>query len=85
MIAGLVVLALIIYGIVSLIMIRSNTAAALEEKNSLEAQVEEITQDNAKLEYQIEHADDDDTIKDIAREKLGLVMPGEIIFYDESN
>ena len=37
---------------------------------------------NAELQYGIDHSTDDHTIEDIAREKLGLVKPGEVIFYD---
>jgi cell division protein FtsB len=45
-----------------------------QEKSNLEAR-------NAELEYRIKHSNDPDTIQKIAREKLGLVKPGEIIFY----
>ena len=41
--------------------------------------------ENAELEYDIEHAGDPEIIAEIARDKLGLVMPDEKIFYDVSN
>ena len=44
-----------------------------------------MRQSKAELEYQIEHGADDETIEDIARNKLGLVYPGEKIFYDISD
>ena len=37
------------------------------------------TQANAELQYQIDHSEDDDMIESVAREKLGLVKPGEKI------
>jgi cell division protein FtsB len=37
------------------------------------------------LSYDIAHSGDDATIEDIARDKLGLVKPGEKIFYDIGN
>ena len=37
------------------------------------------------LQYQIDHSEDDDMIESVAREKLGLVKPGEKIFYDTSD
>ena len=40
---------------------------------------------NAELQYQIDHSEDDDMIESVAREKLGLVKPGEKIFYDTSD
>lgn len=39
----------------------------------------------AELQYQIDHSDDDDMRESVAREKLGLVKPGEKIFYDTSD
>ena len=45
----------------------------------------EALQENAELQYDIDHAGDVDTIEEIARTKLGLVRPGEKIFYDVSN
>ena len=39
----------------------------------------------AELQYQIDHSEDDDMIESVAREKLGLVKPGEKIFYDTSD
>ena len=44
-----------------------------------------MTQANAELQYQIDHSEDDDMIESVAREKLGLVKPGEKIFYDTSD
>lgn len=83
-IAGIVAVALILYASVTLISIKTRTQHAQEQKAALEQKIEEITEENKHLQYQLEHSEDDDTIKDIAREKLGLVEPGEIIFYDEA-
>ena len=30
----------------------------------------------------LEHSDDPDALEDLARDKLGLVKPGEKVFYD---
>jgi cell division protein FtsB len=51
----------------------------------LQQQVTEMTQKNAELQYQIDHGTDEETIEEIARNKLGLVLPGEKVFYDISN
>ena len=55
----------------------------LEE--GLWAPVDAALQENAELEYDVAHAGDPETIESIARTKLGLVMPGEKIFYDVGN
>lgn len=83
-IAGIVAIALILYASVTLISIKAHTQCAQEQKAALEQKIEEVSEENKHLQYQLEHSEDDDTIKDIAREKLGLVEPGEIIFYDEA-
>lgn len=85
MIAGIVALALLLYASITLISIKAKAQQAEEQKVILEQKVEEIQEQNKQLQYQIDHSDSDETIKDIARAKLGLVEPGEIIFYDESN
>ena len=60
-------------------------AEAEASRASLQAQVDRMLQENAELEYDIDHAGDPDIIAEIARSKLGLVKPGERIFYDLSN
>lgn len=83
--AGLVtkilILVLLIGVAVSLLELNSQMDQAQARKEDLARQVAVQTQANADLADAIEHSDDLDRIKDVAREKLGLVEPGEIIFY----
>lgn len=81
----IVILALIVYAGVSLSGTKERIAQAQAQKAELEEQVDAALQENAELRYDIEHAGDPETIAEIARTKLGLVMPGEKIFYDVSN
>ena len=57
----------------------------LRRRAPLQAQVDALLRENAELEYDIAHAGDPTVIAEIARTKLGLVMPGEKIFYDVRN
>ena len=84
-ITKIVIAALLVYAAVSLVTVRSKTAALNAQTQQLQQQVTDMTQSNAELEYKIEHSEDTDTIEEIARDKLGLVKPGEKIFYDMSN
>lgn len=84
-ITKIVIAALLIYAVVSLVTVRSKTAALNAQTQQLQQQITDMTQSNAELEYKIEHSEDADTIEEIARDKLGLVKPGEKIFYDMSN
>lgn len=77
-----VILGLMAYACISLLNMRSKVAEATKTEAELREQVTQIQEENAALEYAIENQDDPDTIEDIARSKLGLVMPDEVIFYD---
>lgn len=77
----LLILVLLIVAAVSLLTLNDRVEKATAENKELAHQVALQTQINADLADAIEHSDDLDRISDVAREKLGLVMPGEIIFY----
>lgn len=84
-ITKIIIVALIVYAVVSLVTVKSKTTEAEAKSAELQQQVTKLAEANAELQYGIDHAGDDETIEDIARQKLGLVKPGEIIFYDASN
>ena len=81
----IVILALIVYATVMLVNTHARVAAAEADRAALQLRVERMLQENAELEYDIDHAGDPDIIAEIARSKLGLVKPGERIFYDISS
>jgi len=78
----IVILTLLLYAGISLAGVRARVASAEAHRAALQAQVDAAARKNAELEYEIARADDPDVIASAARSKLGLVMPGEIIFYD---
>ncbi len=82
MFTKLAVLALVIYATVTLVSMRGKIEAAQAVRDDLQQQINDLAVSNAELEYDIEHSTDPDTIEDIAREKLGLTMPGEKVFLD---
>lgn len=75
------ILVMLIAVAVSLLELNARVEKARAAKEDLEQQVAAQTQINADLTDAIEHSDDLDRITDVAREKLGLVSPGEIVFY----
>ena len=77
----IVVLMLAVYASVMLVSLRVKIEDARAEQALLQQQVDEKTLANAELEYSIENSDDDDTIAEVARDRLGLVTAGERIFY----
>ena len=81
----IVILALIVYAAISIVTTKGKIEQARLDLGAVQEQVDAVRQENAGLEYSIDHAGDDETIESIARAKLGLVMPGERIFYDVGN
>ena len=81
----LVIAVLMVYALISLFVVHRQTRQLQDRAATLQQQVSEMTQANAALQYQIDHSEDDDMIESVAREKLGLVKPGEKIFYDTSD
>lgn len=81
----IVILALIVYAAISIVTTKGKVEQARLDRDAVQEQVDALRQENAGLEYSVEHAGDDETIESIARIKLGLVRPGEKIFYDVGN
>ena len=63
--------------------------SANRQLHQLSAQADEMrqeiratTEENAALEYQIEHSDDPEVMEQVIREQFGYVKPGDKVFYD---
>jgi cell division protein FtsL len=76
----IVVLALLVYLATTLLNLQGRIASVQAERDSLTQQVTTQSQRNTQLEDAIENRDDPERINDVAREKLGLVAPGEKVF-----
>ena len=81
----MVVLLLIAVVGVEVVQVYGQINEAVVQEQLLQAQVERQTQANAALREDLSRADDEDFIKELARELLGLADPGERIFYDVNN
>jgi len=51
----------------------------------LQAEINELRSENERLEYYIEHSDDDSVLAEIAESELGLTDTDSVIFYDMSH
>lgn len=80
-----IIVALALYAAATLISVKRQTEDAESLRSELAERQAGIMQKNSELEYRIEHSEDNATIEAIARDKLGLVLPGEKIFYDISD
>lgn len=75
----LILILLVVVGI-SLLELLNRVQQTEAQRDALAQQVLVQTQTNAELAEAIEHSDDPEWIAAVARDKLGLVSPGEIIF-----
>ena len=81
----IVILILVVGAAVQVYHLQGQVAAAEEEKAAYEEKVETLRQENASLQSDLDEGSTQEKMEEIAREELGLVTPGEYVFYDVSN
>ena len=77
----IVVLALLCYSLVSFASVRSDLFRTRQLAAELERELEILSEEKQSLQVQLEQGRDDEQMRLLARQRLGLVMPGEIVFY----
>ncbi len=81
----LVILILVVYATVTLVSLRKQITEKNSEAAALTGSITAVEQENGRLQEAIDNLDTDAGIEDAAREKLGMVSEGEIIFKDVGN
>lgn len=82
LITKLIILAVMIYAVVTVVTLQPQINALKAERASLEAKVAAAEQTNLELQENIDALGSDEAVIDIARERLNLVADGEIVFID---
>ncbi len=77
-----VVLLILVCATVTLVSQRAQIRASQSQYQQLSGQAAELQQKNQELQQDIGSLGTDDSVRKIAREALGLVENGEIIFSD---
>lgn len=85
MLTKLLLLILLVATVTSFLNLRTQVGDLTDQRAALERQNARQRQENEALAAAIEQKDDPERIADVARERLGYVAPGEIIFYDSGN
>ena len=85
LVTKVVIFSLIVYLSISLLNLRSRVQTATDHYNDIQSQVVTQQAKNAAVEEHILNSDDKETVLEIAKEKLGLVEEGEVVFYDTTN
>lgn len=79
------ILVLVVYATVTLVSLQSQVTEKEAQAESLQQAITTAKQENLRLEQDINALGTDEGVEAVARQKLGLVAPGEIIFYDVGN
>ena len=79
------ILVLVVYATVTLVSLQSQVTEMDAQAEALESSIDAAKQENLRLEQAIEALDTDEGVVDVARQKLGWVTEGEIVFYDMGN
>ena len=77
----IVVLALLLYALASLFSRRQELREAEDRVLLMEQELRELERRNRELEARLAGEGREEELRRLARERLGMVMPGEIIFY----
>jgi cell division protein FtsL len=81
----IVVAVLLVYMAITLLNLRGKIRDAEAELESYQTKIDTQQQLNAQLQSDVENGTAEDELESIARYKLGLVEPGEKVFYDITN
>lgn len=76
----IVALALLLYSLWSLASVRQELYSARQQEIALRQELGILMQENERLLLKLEQGLDDEFLEQLARERLGLVRSGEIIF-----
>lgn len=77
----IVILALLLYSLASFASVRSDLKRTEQLARDLEAEVNTLQEENRELEEKLSGPRSDEEMRMLARQRLGMVMPGEKVFY----
>jgi len=77
----IVLLSLLCYSMLSFASVRRDVYRTEIIALELEQGLERLREESSELQLRLEQGYDDSQLQILARQRLGLVMPGEIIFY----
>lgn len=78
----LVILIVIVYSTFTLVSLQNQLQDKKAEATQLAEEAQQLQQENLDLQESIDNLSTEEGIEEVARNKLGLVEDGEIVFYD---
>lgn len=85
LVTKVLILVLVVYATVTLVSLQSQVTEKETQVAALQDDITAAQQENLRLEQAINALGTDEGVEAVARQKLGLVAPGEILFYDVGN
>lgn len=79
---GIVLTALAVYAILSLISVQRNLKDAMELTAQLQADITAVQTENSELEEKTQALENGEGTEELAKQRLRLIRPDEIIFTD---
>ena len=79
----IVIFAFAVFAVITILQLQLEYNARLEERDRLKAEVEDLIDQKEELENEYASLGDSDHVMDVAKEKLNLRLPEEIIFYND--
>ncbi len=77
----IVLISLLLYSLYTLSSARLTLAQLKQEEAVMRVEYARLLEQNSALNDELSRCGSDETMERLAREKLGLVYPGEIVFY----
>lgn len=85
LLAKLLILAVAIYALFKLVSLQGNVTEMREKEKQLQQQVAYAEQEGLSLQQDIDELGTEKSTIKIARDRLGMVADGEIVFYDSDD
>ena len=85
LVTKILILVLVVYATVTLVSLQNEVAEKNAEAELLQSSIDAAKQENLRLQQAIDTLDTDEGVEAVARQKLGWVAKGEIVFYDMGN
>lgn len=80
---NIIILVLVGYIVISFVRQEMAIRRIEDEISQKQTELEKLKDDNVRLQEQVKNANSDDYIEKLARERLGMLKPGEIIVSDK--
>ena len=81
----MIILILVVYATITLVSLQTQIGQKRQQAEGLSTTIAETEQENQRLQEALDQVDTDEGVTEIARQKLGLVKDGEIVFNDVGN